>query len=118
MTNVVENLSLEGTRIVNFLHHARINLLPESRYSRHTCGMSLAHRLLHLLRIGVHNHPCSHRHSEQRPALLEDMRKGQEVEHTVVLAHGHRPLVGLQGGIVLPVTEHDALADACRTTCI
>ena len=78
--------------------------------------MCLAHRLLHVLRIGVDYHPGSHRHAQQRPSLLEDMGKGEEVEHTVVLGDGHRLLIGFEGGIILPVAEHHALAVARGAT--
>ena len=54
----------------------------------------------------------------QRPALLEDMRKREEVEHTVILVHGHSLLVSLKRGIVLTMTKHNPFTVACCTACI
>ena len=116
--SVLEYLALQSSGIVNLLHHTRIYLLPESRHRRHTRRMRLSHRLLHLLRIGVYNHPCTHRHTQQSPSLLKDMGKGQEIEHTVVFTHRHHLLITLKGGIILLMTEHHPLTIASSTTSI
>ena len=36
------------------------------------------------------------------------MGKGQEIQHTVLLAHWHTLVIGLHGGMVLPTGQNDA----------
>ena len=115
---MLEEFTLHGTRILDFLQHAHVHLLPETGNGRHTRRVGLLHRLLHLLRIGIHNQTGALCQSQDLPPLLKDVSEGQEVQYTVVLIHRHTLAVGLEGRMILAAGKDHALGVACRTTCI
>ena len=78
--------------------------------------MRLTHCLLHLLRISVHNQRGSLCQREELPSFLEDMGKGEEVQHTVFLAYRHTFVVGLEGSMILSHRQDDTLGVARRAT--
>ena len=100
---MLEHLTLYGTGMVYLVHHAHIHLLPKTGNSRHTGGMCLSHRLLHLLRIGIDYHRRTGIHTQDGPTTLKDMRIGQEIHDAVFVRHWHTLAVGHHGGIELAV---------------
>ena len=98
------------------IHDAHIDFLPEAGHCRHTRGMRLAHRLLHLLRIGVDYHRGTGIHTEDCPATLKDMGIGQEVHDAVVIVDRHALAISHHGSIKLAVSQDDALRITRRTT--
>ena len=113
---MLEELTLDGTGMLDLVHHPHIHLLPEAGDTRHTGGMRLTHRLLHLLRMGVDDHRRAFRQGEYRPATLKDMRIRQEIHHTVVLIDRHTLVVCLKGGMEHPVGKDDTLGVARGAT--
>ena len=114
LQRVAEELALQGAAALNLLLHAHVDLLPESGHAAHARGMGLAHRLLHFLRAGVDYECGTLGDAQYLPAFLEDMREGQEVEHAVLVGHGHALVVGLHGGIILTHGQDDTLRVARR----
>ena len=96
---MLEEFTLHGAGMVYLVHHPHVHLLPETGDTGHTGGMRLTHRLLHLLRMGVHDQCRTFRQGEDRPSSLKDMRIGEEVHHTVVLIHRHTLVVCLESGM-------------------
>ena len=113
---MAEQLTLNGTGVVDLIHDTHIHLLPETGYSRHTSGMGLAHRLLHVLRMRVDNHRGTFGQGKEGPSALEDVGIGQEVHDTVLLTHRHTLVVGLEGSMELSMRQDDALGIARSTT--
>ena len=118
LLRMAEQLTLHATAGLDLLLHTLIYLLPETGYTRHTSGMLLAHRLLNLLRIGVHNQSGTNGDAQQGPATLKDMCEGQEVHHAVVLVHRHILMVGLHSRMELSHAQNNALRVACGTASI
>ena len=112
---LLEELALHGVGIVDLLFHAHEHLLPETGHRTHTCGMGLAHTLLHFFRIGVDNEFGTLGETQNHPTALEDMGEGQEVHDAVFLAYRHTLVVGRKGGMVLPVGQHHSLRVARGT---
>ena len=108
-----EQLALHRAGIVHSFLHPGVNLLPKSWNRRHTRGMCLAHRLLNLSRIGIDDELCTLRKREIRPRSLEDMGERQKADHPICFAHVHAFVVGLQGSVILTVSEHYPFAIAC-----
>ena len=94
------------------VHDTHIDLLPEAGYGRHTGGVCISHRLLHLLRMGVDNHLCSCIEAEDSPSTLKDVRVGQEVHDAVVFCDGHAFAVGFKGCHKLSMGQDDTLGVA------
>lgn len=74
--------------------------------------MSLAHRLLYLLRVGVDYNLCAFAKTEEQPSALKDVRDGQEVHYAVFIRYRHNLVVSLKRGMKLTVRKHHALAVA------
>ena len=113
---VLEQAALHGTGMLYLVHDTHINLLPETGYGRHTGGMCLAHRLLHLLWMRVDNHPCSGIQTEDSPSTFENVRIGQEVHDAVILVDRHTLAISNHGSMELAVRQDDTLRIARSTT--
>ena len=57
--SMVEKFLLNAAGTVHSVFYSNINLLPEARYTRHTCRVCFPHRLLYLLWIGIHDELCT-----------------------------------------------------------
>ena len=78
--------------------------------------MRLAHGLLDLLRIGVQDELGTFGQAEVGPSAFEDMGKGEEAHHAILLTDGHTLVVGRHGCVVLTIGKDDALRVACGAT--
>ena len=71
--------------------------------------MSLAHRLLNLMRVGVDDEMRSFGEREIRPSTLKDMSNGKELNYAVFLCDRHNLVVCFQCRIILSIGEHHSL---------
>ena len=113
---MLEEFTLHGTGMLYLIHHTHIHLLPKTGHTRHTSRMSLPHRLLHLLRMGVHYHRSTFSQRENSPTTLKDMRIRQEVHHAVFLIDRHTFSISDESGMELRMRQDDTLRLARRTT--
>ena len=114
--SMLEKFTLGCIGLLDLLLNTHEHFLPETRYTRHTSGMSLTHRLLHLQRIGIDYQSRSFCQTKDLPSFLKDMGKGQEIQHTVTLSHGHTLIIGLHGSMILSTSQDNALRIARSTT--
>lgn len=80
--------------------------------------MSLTHRLLYLLGIGVDDNLGAFSETQKHPSALKDMSYRQKVHYAVFLGYVYHLIISPQCCMKLPVSKHNALAVACCSACI